>query len=90
MLWRRLTGAPLLPSKFSLGRYGLAVNMVAEVCLVAFLILSFFPESKNPTADGMNWSILIYGAVAVFSLVYYFANGRHRYAGPVEYVRKLD
>lgn len=90
MLWRRLTGAPLLPSKFSLGKYGLAVNIIAEVVLIIFLVLSFFPETKDPDAVGMNWSILIYGVVVVFSLAYYFVNGRHRYAGPVEYVRKLD
>ncbi|KAJ4387736.1 hypothetical protein N0V93_008336 [Gnomoniopsis smithogilvyi] len=90
MLWRRLSSAPLLPSKFSLGRYGLAINIIAEIVLVIFLVLSFFPETKSPDAVGMNWSILIYGAVAVFSLVYYLVNGRHRYAGPVEYVRKLD
>lgn len=90
MLWRRLSGATLLPSKFSLGRYGLAINMIAEVMLVIFLIMSFFPETNDPDAAGMNWSILIYGTVAVFSVLYYIVNGRHRYAGPVEYVRKLD
>ncbi|CAN8105079.1 unnamed protein product [Discula destructiva] len=90
ILWRRLTGAPLLPSKFSLGKYGLAINLIAEVCLVIFLILSFFPMDKHPDVEGMNWSILIYGAVAIFSVIYYFVYGRHRYDGPVEYVRKLD
>lgn len=90
IVWRRWTGEPLLPSKFSLGRYGLAVNTISFVMLWVFLILAFFPEYKNPTAAEMNWSILIYGFVVAFSAVYYFAFGRRKYVGPVEYVRKLD
>lgn len=90
MLWRRLTGAPLLPSKFSLGKYGLAINLISELFLVIFFILSLFPETRNPDAASMNWSILIFAAVGLMSLVYYVLHGRHRYAGPVTYVRKLD
>jgi uncharacterized ParB-like nuclease family protein len=37
----------------------------------------------------MNWNILIYGVVVLFSLVYYAFSGTHRYVGPVEYARKL-
>lgn len=90
MAWRRWTGAPLLPSKFSLGRYGLAVNLTALVFLVAFLVLAFFPEYVNPDVEEMNWNILVYGVVVLFSLAYYFFYGRKKYVGPVEYVRKLD
>lgn len=90
MMWRRWSGEALLPSKFSLGKYGLAVNTIAFVMLWVFLILSFFPMFKNPTAEEMNWSILIYGFVILFSVFYYFAFGRRQYVGPVEYVRKLD
>lgn len=38
----------------------------------------------------MNWNILIYGFVVVFSLVYYVLYGKKQYVGPVEYVRKLE
>lgn len=90
MAWRRWTGAPLLPSRFSLGRWGLAINLTALVFLVVFLVLAFFPMSIEPDLADMNWNILVYGAVVIFSLVYYFLYGRKRYVGPVEYVRKLD
>lgn len=90
ILWRRWTGAPLLPSPFSLGSWGLAINIASELFLVVFFVFSFFPATPNPTPATMNWNILIYGVVVVFSLVFYLLRGRHRYVGPVEYVRKLE
>lgn len=88
--WRRLTGNPLPKSKFTLGRFGLALNLVSEVALAVFFVFCFFPASPNPDATSMNWSILIYGVVIMWSLAYYVLWGRHIYVGPVEYIRKLD
>lgn len=90
MVWRRWTGAPLLPSHFSLGRWGLTLNIASVAFLISAFIFSFFPMSPKPSADVMNWNVLIYGVVVVGSVLYYFLKGRHRYVGPVEYVRKLD
>ncbi|RFN45104.1 hypothetical protein FIE12Z_10655 [Fusarium flagelliforme] len=90
MIWRRYTKSPLLPSKFSLGRWGLAINIVSEAFLVVIFVLAFMPGNPNPTALQMNWSILIYGAVVLFSLAYYVFRGTHRYEGPVAYVRRLE
>ncbi|KAF5716472.1 choline permease [Fusarium globosum] len=90
MIWRRSTNSPLLKSKFSLGRWGLAVNIVSEAFLIIIFVLAFMPGNPNPSPSEMNWSILIYGAVAVFSVGYYLFRGTHRYEGPVAYVRKLE
>lgn len=89
MAWRRWTNNPLLPSKFSLGRWGLAVNLSSLGFLLVVFVFSFFPTAPHPDAAGMNWTILIYGVVVVFCLGYYLV-GKHEYAGPVEYVRKLE
>ncbi|KAK7981393.1 hypothetical protein PG988_003631 [Apiospora saccharicola] len=90
VLWRRITHKPLLPSKLSLGRYGLFINLVSMVFLIVAFVFSFFPPSPNPTPDLMNWNILIWGASVLGSLIYYVAVARKVYVGPVEYVRKLD
>lgn len=90
MVWRRWTGAPMLPSKFSLGRYGLAINVGSVIFLVVVFVLAFFPQNPNPTADLMNWNIVIYGAVTLFSLAFYVYRGSRRYDGPVAYVRTLE
>lgn len=42
------------------------------------------------SAADMNWAIVVYGFVIIFSLIFYVAYGRRAYDGPVEYVRKLD
>ena len=36
----------------------------------------------------MNWNILAYGAVILFSVVYFIFRGRQKYVGPVEYTKK--
>lgn len=89
MIWRRWTGSPLLRSKFSLGRWGLAINIASMAFLVVIFVLAFMPPNASPTAEQMNWNIVIYGGVAIFSIIYYFFRGTHRYVGPVVYVRPL-
>jgi amino acid transporter len=85
---KRLRKEKFPASKFSLGRWGLPVNIIA-VCflLVAYLFL-FFPGAPNPDAANMNWAILVYGVVICFAFGYYYFRGRHEYDGPVEYVNQ--
>lgn len=86
---KRILNEPLLPSKFSLGRWkGLALNVASMVYLVLFFVLSFFPLNPNPAPSLMNWAILIFGAIIILALLDYVVRGRHVYEGPVEYVRK--
>jgi choline transport protein len=85
-----MANKPLLPSQFDLGKWGLSINIISMVFLIFFLIAAFFPAQPNPTADTMNYAILLYGLTVVGSMIYYVLYGRHKYAGPVEYVRKLD
>ena len=86
---KRWRNAPLLPSKFSLGRtFGLLLNGASLLFLVIVFVLSFFPGNVNPTPAQMNWTIMMYGVVMVAALGHYYFKGRHVYDGPVEYVRK--
>jgi len=76
-----------------MGRFfGLAVNIVALAWLCLVFVIAFFPSVPAPllTLPSMNWSVLVFGIVLIFSAVYFAIWGRHRYVGPVEYVRKLD
>ncbi len=67
---------------------GLPVNIFSVAFLSFVYVMCFFPSSSNPPLMSMNWSVLIYGCIILFSLVYYYFRGRHVYVGPVEYVRK--
>ncbi|KAF2850851.1 amino acid transporter [Plenodomus tracheiphilus IPT5] len=85
---KRIRGEPLLPSKFDLGRAGLVINIIAVVFLFFCWFFTFFPVQPHPTVAEMNWSVLGYGVVLIFAVVFYVVRGRHVYVGPVEYVRK--
>lgn len=71
---------------------GLVVNLVALGWLWLVLVIAFFPPVPEPllTAPTMNWSILVWAVVVIFSILYFAIWGRKRYAGPVEYVRRLE
>lgn len=86
--YRRIACLGLLDSRFSLGKFGLPINVIALLANLMFLIFAFFPPIKNPGTASMNWAIAVYGGVLTLALVYYFVKGRRDYAGPVEYVRK--
>jgi choline transport protein len=83
--WRKET---LLPSKFSLGKAGIWINGISVVYLGMAFLFAFFPTFPHPKPDVMNWNILIYGVVVIFSLVYFFFKGRKMYEGPVEYINR--
>lgn len=86
---KRILNEPMLPSKFSLGKWpGLALNFVSLAYLAVFFVVSFFPQTPNPTAATMNWACLIFGATIILALTYYFVRAKRLYDGPVEYVRK--
>jgi choline transport protein len=88
VIYKRLKGEPLPPSRFSLGKAGLAVNVIGAAFLLLAFVMLFFPAAPHPDAAEMNWTILIYGSAIIFSLVYYYIYARHKYVGPVTYVRR--
>ena len=87
VLAKRIKGEPLLPSRFSLGRAGMAVNIIGIAFLSVAFIFCFFPSAPHPTVQSMNWSCLIFGFLVGFSLIYYQVYGKHKYVGPVVYTK---
>jgi choline transport protein len=85
---KRWRNEPLLPTQFSLGKAGIWINGIAIVYLCMAFLFAFFPTFPHPTPDLMNWNILIYGVVVLFSLAYFFIMGRKLYVGPVEYINR--
>jgi len=86
--YRRLRGLPLLPSKFSLGKFGLPINIASLLFCVIIYVFAFFPPVPNPPAVAMNWAIAVYGGMMLLGFIYYILRARHSYVGPVAYVRK--
>jgi choline transport protein len=85
---KRYRRQKLPAARWSLGKLGGPINVLSVLYLIIVFIFSFFPETAIVDAASMNWNILIYGFTIAFAIVWFFARGKHQYAGPVEYVRK--
>jgi amino acid transporter len=88
LLLRRYTGPNLPPRRWSLGRWGAVVNIVALCFLSVFWIFSFFPPTAVVTTTTMNWNSLMFAIIVVVALVYYLLKARHEYVGPVMLVKR--
>jgi choline transport protein len=88
LLLRRYTGPNLPSRRWSLGRWGAVVNIVALCFLSVFWIFSFFPPTAVVTTTTMNWNSLMFAIIVVVALVYYLLKARHEYVGPVMLVKR--
>jgi len=87
VLWKRLHDpASLPPAKFSLGRWGVPVNVFACLYSILAIILSCFPVSIPTDAEDANWAPAIMAGVLLIALISYVLQGRRIYQGPVVFV----
>lgn len=88
MLWRRLSGGPMPPSRFNLGRnFGLFCNVIALASELVLFVFMFFPVAPSPDGPNFNWAILVFVVVVVWAIIYYYVWGRKHYVGPVTIVK---
>jgi amino acid transporter len=89
LIWRKLFHPETLPvARWSLGRYGIAINIIGWLYVLFALFWSFWPQTTPTTVDTFNWSVVIFGGVFSLSLAMYFVKGRYEYDGPVVDVKK--
>ncbi|KAK6419559.1 hypothetical protein LTR81_007381 [Elasticomyces elasticus] len=79
VLWHRFRGGGLPRERFSLGKAGVFINIAALCTMSPIMVLAPFPAEAHVTPATMNWSILIFGVVVVFSTVYYVLVGRKHF-----------
>ncbi|KAF1956444.1 amino acid transporter-like protein [Byssothecium circinans] len=88
LVHRRLYGAPLPPRRWSLGRFGIVVNVAALVLLTPLIFFLTWPLTTPVTAQTMNWSSVMLAGVFIIATVYYLVKGRREYEGPVVHVKR--
>ncbi|GAQ08164.1 hypothetical protein ALT_5485 [Aspergillus lentulus] len=88
VLLKRIRGEPLPPRRWTLGRFGMAVNIAALAFLLPIFVFSFFPLTKKVDTKTMNWSVVMYLAMLTFASVYYLLWGRHNFIAPVALVKR--
>ncbi|KAK3178624.1 hypothetical protein OEA41_000761 [Lepraria neglecta] len=85
---KRWRGEPFPSKRWSLGKWGATLNVVAVLYLCVACFFSFWPLYKEVTAETFNWSIVIYSAVIWYAVSYFYVKGRRQYDGPVVHVNK--
>ncbi|KAL8938546.1 MAG: hypothetical protein Q9216_003832 [Gyalolechia sp. 2 TL-2023] len=68
---------------WTLGRWGLVINLVSIVYSVVLITFAVFPFFQPVTAKNMNYAGVIFGAAVVVSTVMWVVYGRTAYRGPV-------
>lgn len=86
VLLKRIKGEPLPPARWSLGRYGLAINAFAFLYSAFIIVFSCFPTDLPIDLSTANWAPVVWVGVILISVVFYVAYGRRHYTAPVEFV----
>jgi choline transport protein len=71
-----------LEGPFSLGRYGVAVNIVGFLFLTFFCITFNFPSVSPVDSENMNYTSAATGVVMLISAITWITTGRKRFTGP--------
>ncbi|QKX55472.1 uncharacterized protein TRUGW13939_02565 [Talaromyces rugulosus] len=75
---------PIPWGPWTLGRYGLAVNLYAIIFGTFIVVFVPFPTTIPVTADNMNYAGPVFGGMALLLLVDWFVRGRRRFQGPLK------
>jgi choline transport protein len=88
LILRRVSGQPLPSRRWSLGRFGIFVNIGAISFLLVFWVFVFFPVATPVTLSTMNWNVVMFGGTMIFAMIYYLLVGKSTYTAPVELVKR--
>ena len=84
VLHRRIYHPELLPlCRWTLGRWGIPVNIIGLVYSFFAFFWSFWPNTTPVDATTFNWAVVMFLAVIIGSLASYFTKGREAFQGPV-------
>lgn len=78
-----LQNAPLVWGPFHLpGWVGIINNAYACVYMIFVIFWSVWPPQADTNYKNMNYSVVVTGAVVIFSIVWYYVRGHKEYSGP--------
>ncbi|KAK4497785.1 hypothetical protein PRZ48_010438 [Zasmidium cellare] len=89
LVWRRFTGY-LPPARWSLGGFGLPINIFAA--LYGLLALAFVAVPTTPDVDAatFNWASVIFCGLMLLAVIFYLVGGRKSFEGPALKPLHLD
>ncbi|KAK4184701.1 putative amino-acid permease [Podospora australis] len=77
MLYGRFERGP-----WHLGRFSMFANIVAVGWNTFMAVIFFFPTKLPVTPENMNYAIVVFIFVLLFSVSFWYTHGRHFYTGP--------
>lgn len=84
-LLRLIYSEKFKPGPFYLGKFWTQVNGWISVFYTVYaIIMVMFPLNKNPSAEDMNYCVVIAPGVWLLSLIYYLVYARKVYHGPTK------
>ncbi|KAF2172958.1 hypothetical protein M409DRAFT_49461 [Zasmidium cellare ATCC 36951] len=84
---KRLRGEPLLPRRWSLGKWGGPINDMTLAFLAVIFVFSFFPTDTSVNFENFNYAIVIFSAACLLALAYYLLGGGRKYIAPVSLIK---
>ncbi|KAK0100696.1 hypothetical protein ONS95_007148 [Cadophora gregata] len=88
VLYRRVYHPELLPhARWSLGKWGVPVNIMGVPWCAYSFFWSFWPNSVPINLENFNWAVVLWFAVIALAGCMYLITGRKEYFGPVKTVR---
>ncbi|KAF2018121.1 amino acid transporter [Aaosphaeria arxii CBS 175.79] len=86
LLLKRSKGEPLPPARWSLGRYGFAINAFAFLYSGFAIIFACLPATLPVSPRTANWAPLVWVFIMAFATILYVVHGKSSYKPPVELV----
>ncbi|KAL5115358.1 hypothetical protein ACEQ8H_006734 [Pleosporales sp. CAS-2024a] len=84
VLYRRIRHPDLLPRcQWSLGPYGVPVNLAGLTYSLWAFFWCFWPESTPIDLASFNWAVLMFIGTSLLAVMDYLLRGRRLYKGPV-------
>ncbi|ORY15110.1 amino acid permease-domain-containing protein [Clohesyomyces aquaticus] len=84
VLYRRIYHPELLPRcRWSLGRWGVPVNLAGFLYSTHAFFWAFWPNATPVDVTSFNWSVVMFVGVAILAMFDYVVRGRKHYKGPV-------
>lgn len=77
---------PINFGPWTMGKIGLAVNILAVAFCVFLIIFLPFPPVLPVTGVNMNYASPVFVAVMAFAVINYFVRARRRFTGPIKEV----
>ncbi|EFQ97712.1 hypothetical protein MGYG_00752 [Nannizzia gypsea CBS 118893] len=88
MLWRRIAHPETLPpATFSLGKFGIPINIAAVCYSLWGFFWTFWPIGSEISPTTFNWAPVVFVATLIVASIHFVFVARKKYFGPVMHIQ---